>query len=457
MLFSSQIVNLLRIRNFISVEGFFNFIMNKKISFYTLGCKLNQSETAVLADQFNQQGYEILPFGEPVDICVINTCTVTEKTDYRCRQMIRRAKKINPQAQIAVVGCYAQLASEKIKEIDGVDYILGSDSKFELLDRLTQHSDTNTPIVESSGNKEFKNPQPGNFWNHTRAFAKIQDGCNNLCSYCAVPLARGKSRSDSMEHVVKTVSELVNRGHKEIVLTGVHIGMYGKDLKPAKTLPDVLETIERIPGLERIRLSSLEPTEVENDLLDCIANSKKICHHFHIPLQNGDEKILKRMKRNYNVEYFEQVTSEIKNRLPNCGLGTDVIVGFPGETDLNFQNTVRLVERLPFSYLHVFSYSKRPGTKAVEYEDHVNPKMIKERSEILREVAKKKKRDFYFSQVERVERVLWEEKSKGNHMYGWTDNYVRVRAPFQKELLNSTVEVQIIHADADYVEGQVLS
>ncbi len=431
--------------------------MNKKISFYTLGCKLNQSETAVLADQFNQQGYEILPFGEPVDICVINTCTVTEKTDYRCRQMIRRAKKINPEAQIAVVGCYAQLASEKIKEIDGVNYILGSDSKFGLLDRLNEQSNPAAPIIEYSGNKKFKNPQPGNFWNHTRAFAKIQDGCNNFCSYCAVPLARGKSRSDSIEHVVKTVSELVERGHKEIVLTGVHIGMYGRDLKPAKTLRGVLENIEKIPGVERIRLSSLEPTEIENDLLDWIACSTKTCHHFHIPLQNGDEEILKRMKRNYHVEYFEKIISNIKSRLPNCGLGTDVIVGFPGETNLNFQNTVKLIESLPFSYLHVFSYSKRPGTQAVEYQDHVNPKVIQERSEILRGVAKKKKRDFYQTQIKGNLRVLWEERDKGDYMYGWADNYVRVRAPLQKELLNRISQVQIVHTEAEYVEGHLLS
>ena len=438
------------------MEGFFNLIMKKKISFYTLGCKLNQSETAVLADQFNQRCYEILPFGESVDICVINTCTVTEKTDYRCRQMIRRAKKMNPRALIAVVGCYAQLNSEKIRKLDGVDYILGSDSKFELLDRLNKHSNSKAPVIEFSGNNKFKNPQPGNFLNHTRAFAKIQDGCNNLCSYCAVPLARGKSRSDSLEHVVKTVSELVARGHKEIVLTGVHIGMFGKDLRPAKTLLDVLVTIEKIPGLERIRLSSLEPTEIENDLLDWIVNSKKICHHFHIPLQNGDDYILKRMRRNYNVEYFEKVINNIKSRLPNSGLGTDVIVGFPGETDLNFQNMINLVKRLPFSYLHVFSYSKRPGTNAVEFENHVNPKVIKERSEILRDIAKKKKREFYLAQVEKKLRVLWEEKGKGSHMFGWADNYVRVRAPFQKELLNSTNQVQILYAESEYVEGHIL-
>jgi threonylcarbamoyladenosine tRNA methylthiotransferase MtaB len=431
--------------------------MKNKISFYTLGCKLNQSETAVLVDQFNQEGYEILPFGEAVDICVINTCTVTEKTDTRCRQMIRRAKKINPEARIAVVGCYAQLFSDKVREIDGVNFILGSDSKFDLLDLLNQHSNLDAPLIEFSSNNEFKNPQPGKFIDHTRAFAKIQDGCNNFCSYCAVPLARGNSRSDSLENVVETVKQLVARGHKEIVLTGVHIGMYGKDLLPTKTLLDMLETIEEIPGLERIRLSSLEPTEVENELLDFIVNSNKICHHFHIPLQNGDNEILKRMRRNYNVEYFEKVIKKVKNKLPNSGLGTDVIVGFPGETDVNFQNTIKLVERFPFSYLHVFSYSKRPGTQAAEFENHVNPKVIKERSVILRDIAKRKKREFYLAQVKQSLRVLWEEKSKHNHMYGWADNYVRVRAPFQKELLNSTNKVQIVHAESEYVDGLILS
>ncbi len=427
----------------------------KKISFYTLGCKLNQAETAVLSDQFKQHGYKTVPFGELADVCVINTCTVTAKTDYRCRQMIRRAKKVAPNATIAVVGCYAQLNPEKISEIDGVNYILGSDKKFELLELLGDSSGGDQPFITHSSNEYFKNPEPGNFWNHTRAFAKIQDGCNNFCSYCTVPLARGRSRSDSIEHVFETVEKLVARRHKEIVLTGVHIGMYGKDLKPATSLLYVIKKIEPIPGLERIRLSSLEPNEINDDLLDWIVNSNKICHHFHVPLQNGDDDILKRMKRNYNVEFFENVIRKIKQRLPHCGLGTDVIVGFPGETEKNFQNSVQLIERLPFSYLHVFSYSKRPGTKAAQFSDQVEPRIIKERSEILRQIAKKKKRDFYISRVGKIERVLWEEEKTNNIMNGWTDNYVRVRTKANEKLVNQICHVKITSAEQNFVLGEI--
>ena len=428
----------------------------KKISFYTLGCKLNQAETAVLADQFKQENYEIVPFGEPVDMCVINTCTVTAKTDYRCRQMIRRAKKDAPNAKVAVVGCYAQLHPEKISEIEGVNYILGSDSKFDLPKLLDDSTETDQPLITHSSNDFFKNPEPGNFWNHTRAFAKIQDGCNNFCTYCAVPLARGRSRSDSMDHVFETVKKLVGRGHKEIVLTGVHIGMYGKDLKPAKSLLDLLKNIETIPGLERIRLSSLEPLEIKNSLLDWIAGSNKICHHFHVPLQNGDDEILKRMKRNYNTETFLMIVTKIREKLPHCGLGTDVIVGFPGETEKHFQNTVQLINSLPFSYLHVFSYSKRPGTKATDFSDHVDPKIIKQRSEILRQIAKKKKIDFYLSRVGKIERVLWEEKTKNNFMSGWTDNYIRVRSKANEKMLNQICRVKIVSANPEFVDGEII-
>ena len=258
-----------------------------------------------------------------------------------------------------------------------------------------------------------------------------------------------------MDHVFETVEKLVARGHKEIVLTGVHIGMYGKDLKLPKTLLDVIKKIEQISGLERIRLSSLEPNEINDDLLDWIVSSKKTCHHFHIPLQNGDDDILKRMKRNYNVEFFENVIRKIKDKLPHCGLGTDVIVGFPGETEKNFQNTVQLIKRLPFSYLHVFSYSKRPGTKAAQFADQVDPKIIKERSEILRQIAKQKKRNFYLSRVGQIERVLWEEEKKNNLMSGWTDNYVRVRTKANEKLVNQICRVKITSAEQDFVLGEI--
>ncbi|MCU0642973.1 MAG: tRNA (N(6)-L-threonylcarbamoyladenosine(37)-C(2))-methylthiotransferase MtaB [bacterium] len=428
----------------------------KKISFYTLGCKLNQAETAILAEQFEQKGYQLKSFGEEVDICVINTCTVTGKSDYRCRQMIRKAKKISPDAQIAVVGCYAQLSPDKIEKIDGVDFILGSDKKFDLIEMIDGQNKINHPLFEASANDTFFSPSPGNFWDHTRAFLKIQDGCDSFCSYCTVPLARGRSRSDSLDHILTNANELVARGHQEIVLTGVHIGKYGKDFKPPQSLLDVLKALEKISDLKRIRLSSLEPLEIDRSLIQWIADSKKVCHHFHIPLQSGDDEILKQMNRNYSSSNYSDIVLQVKDLMPDCGLGTDVIVGFPGESQDHFENTVRLVERLPFTYLHVFSYSPRPGTKAFRLKDRVHPNEIKQRSEILRKVGKKKKQTFLQDLVGQKLQVLWEEKQKGSLMFGLTGNYARVRTQVVPELMNKICLAEISKAENDFVDGKII-
>ena len=417
---------------------------------------MNQSETAVIAEQFSKSGYEIVPFGEEVDLCVINTCTVTEKTDYRCRQMIRRAKKVSPGATISVVGCYAQLNPEKIEKIDGVDFVLGSDRKFDLLEMVKNKTKENSPVVSTSDNDEFHYPLPGNFWNHRRAFLKIQDGCDNFCSYCRVPLARGKSRSDSVDHVINSARKLADRGHKEIVLTGVHIGMYGRDLNPKLNLVNIIQEIEKVPGIERIRLSSMEPLEVTEEILHWIADSEKACLHLHIPLQNGDDEILRKMKRNYDTKKYARVVRQVAKYLPGCCIGTDIIVGFPGETEEHFQNTKRFVEEQPFSYFHVFSYSKRSGTKAVSYPDHVHPDTIKKRSEILREIGAKKKRDYLKSFVGKELRVLWEEKTKQDWLQGWSDNYIRVRVRFDPDLINTLTLVRITKAYDDFVEGVIV-
>lgn len=428
----------------------------KKISFYTLGCKLNQAETAILAEQFEQNGYQLKPFGEQVDVCVINTCTVTGKSDYRCRQMIRKAKKISPDAQIAVVGCYAQLSPEKIDKIDGVDFILGSDKKFDLIEIINKKNRSEVPLFELSSNEAFLSPSPGNFWDHTRAFLKIQDGCDSFCSYCTVPLARGRSRSDLLDHIIRNAQELVARGHQEIVLTGVHIGKFGKDLKPAQSLLDVLKALEKIPNLKRIRLSSLEPMEIDQPLVEWIANSEKVCHHFHIPLQSGDDEILKRMNRNYLSSEYISVIHQVKEIIPDCGLGTDIIVGFPGESQDHFQNTVGLVEELPFTYLHVFSFSTRPGTKAFHFKDRVHPNEIKQRSEILRKLGKKQKRAFLKSLVGQRLHVLWEEKQKDNLMFGLSGNYARVRTQADPDFMNKICLVAIKQAESDFVNGEII-
>ena len=428
----------------------------KKVSFYTLGCKLNQAETAIIAEQFERGGYQLIPFGEPVDICVINTCTVTGKSDHRCRQMIRKAKKISPSAKIAVVGCYAQLSPGKIQNINGVDFILGSDKKFDLIQILNENNRRNQPLILPSTNQSFLSPVPGNFWNHTRAFLKIQDGCDSFCSYCTVPLARGRSRSDSLDHIIQSATELVQRGHREIVLTGVHIGRYGKDLIPSKNLLDILKHIESIPDLKRIRLSSLEPLEINETLLEWIAGSAKICHHFHVPLQSGDDEILNRMERNYSSKLYGEVIQRIKKMIPGCGLGTDIIVGFPGETGQHFQNTLALVEQLPFTYLHVFSFSPRTGTKAARFSDQVNPKEIKNRSKILRASGKRKKQRFLEGLVGKQLEVLWEEKERGDWMLGVSGNYARVRTPANPEFMNKICGVNVVKAESDFVQGDII-
>lgn len=428
----------------------------KKVSFYTLGCKLNQAETAILAEQFEQKGYQLKSFGEQVDVCVINTCTVTGKSDYRCRQMIRKAKKISPDAQIAVVGCYAQLSPEKIEKIDGVDFILGSDKKFELIEVINKKNKSENPLFAHSSNETFLSPSPGNFWDHTRAFLKIQDGCDSFCSYCTVPLARGRSRSDSLDHILTNAKELVAWGHQEIVLTGVHIGKYGKDLIPAQRLVDVLKSLEKIPELHRIRLSSLEPLEIDGALIEWIADSEKVCHHFHIPLQSGDDEILKEMNRNYSSSKYIEVIHQIKEIVPDCGLGTDIIVGFPGESQAHFENTVRVIEQLPFTYLHVFSFSPRAGTKAFGMRDRVAPKEIKQRSEILRKLGKKKKRAFLQSLVGQRLSVLWEEKQKDNSVFGLSGNYARVRTQADPVLMNRICLVAITKAESDFVHGEIV-
>jgi len=407
---------------------------------------LNQAETATLAEQFDRYGVQVVPFGEDADWCIINTCTVTQKTDYRCRQIIRRVKKIFPNARIAVVGCYAQLNPDKISEIGGVDFILGSDRKFELVKLINSGPALKPPVVLQSDNQDFQNPAAGNFWDHTRAFLKIQDGCDSGCAYCTVPLARGRSRSDSLDHIVKVCRELTQKGHKEIVLTGVHIGAYGKDLVPPLQLLDVVKRVHEIEGVERVRLSSLEPLEVDDSLIDWIADSAKVCHHFHIPLQSGADAVLKRMNRNYSAHLFEKIINKLRQKMPGCGLGADIIVGFPGETERHFQQTVSLVERLPLTYAHVFSYSARPLTAAAGFEGQVSAAETRERSAVLRAIAQHKKKNFYRSLVNTVVRVLWEEQIAAGWLAGWTDQYVRVKAKISTDKLNQITRAKIISA-----------
>ena len=423
----------------------------KKVSFYTLGCKLNQAETAYLAGEFINRGYTIVSFGQPCDICVINTCTVTVKTDSKCRQIIRRAKKISPQATIAVVGCYAQTSFDELKNFPGVKLILGSDKKFDIFKYL----DSKKVIQRKGKNNKYISAVTESFIDQTRSFLKIQDGCNNFCSYCIVPHVRGPSRSDAIENVVTNTTKLVEHGYKEIVLTGVHIGCYGHDFNPKLSLLELLKKLEKIPQLGRIRLSSLEPMELDEELINFIIDSDKICPHFHIPLQSGDDLILKRMKRNYTVSDYVKIIDRLITRVTHPGLGTDIIVGFPGETELQFNNTYRLIEDLPFTYLHVFSFSPRPGTEAAQFSDSVNPHTKKERSAKLIELSKQKKHNFYQQAITKKLNVLFEEKKNGKWMYGFTENYIRVKVEQQPFFFNKIVPVKLSGLNLNFALGEI--
>lgn len=441
------------LESFIQLFFYIRVIM-KRVSFYTFGCKLNQTETSFLENEFSKQGYKTVAFNEPADYVVINTCTVTGRTDYKCRQVIRKAKRISPQATIAVVGCYAQMAPEKLKILLGVKLVLGADKKFEIFNYLNDSESSNGVIEAHGENDKFIDSTPDLFAGHTRAFLKIQDGCNSYCSYCIVPFARGRSRSDQPENVLKNAKKLVANGYQEIVLTGVHIGKYGHDLKPRKSLFELLKEIVKIPGIGRIRLSSLEPTEIDDDIISLIAGSEKICPHFHVPIQSGDNEILKNMRRHYSVTDYAELVEKIRKKIPHVGLGSDVIVGFPGETDYHFENTKNLIHELPFTYLHVFSFSERQGTDASKMPGKVDSKQKKERSARLIEIGKQKKAAFYQQAIGNTYHVLFEDEEPGEWMCGFTENYIRVKAVKESGYFNTIKRTCIVAADNDFASGK---
>ncbi len=425
----------------------------KKVTFYTFGCKLNQTETSFLENEFNKRGYETVAFDEPADYVIINTCTVTGRTDYKCRQLIRRAKKISPEAIIAVVGCYAQMAPEKLKSMPGVKLVLGADKKFDIFDHLNANG-LSTGVIEVHGdNKEFIDSTPDLFAGHTRAFLKIQDGCDSYCSYCIVPYARGKSRSDQPENVLKNAKKLVAKGYQEIVLTGVHIGKYGHDLHLRPSLFTLLKQMVKIPGIGRIRLSSLEPTEIDDELISFMAGTDKICPHFHVPLQSGDDEILKKMRRHYSVADYFKIIEKISNKISHVGLGSDVIVGFPGETDRHFENTKNLIHQLPFTYLHVFSFSERQGTDACKMAGKVDSTRKKTRSTQLIEIGRQKKTGFYRQSIGQSYDVLFEDDVPGEWMYGFTENYIRVKTEKQPDYFNKIQKTLVLTADNNFASG----
>jgi threonylcarbamoyladenosine tRNA methylthiotransferase MtaB len=414
----------------------------KKVAFHTLGCKLNYAETASLERQFADQGFTIVPFSEQADVCVINTCSVTERADRECRQIVRRAGRTSPEAYIVVLGCYAQLQPEEIASIDGVDLVLGASEKFHLFNYSGNFQKYDSPRVfvsPISNASDFGPAYSGGVDERTRAFLKVQDGCDFNCSFCTIPLARGKSRSQLIEDCVLQAEHLVDQGYREIVLTGVNVGDFGKH--NGTSLIELLKQLETIDGLVRIRISSIEPNLLTDELLDFWVSSKKICNHFHIPLQSGSDEILKKMRRRYTASDYRRLVEAIRKSAPEAGIGADVIVGFPGETERLFNESFNFLRELAVSYLHVFTYSERPNTPSLELDGRVEPRMRFKRSEMLRILGQQKKQAFYLSQLHTAQRVLIESSIENNMLSGYTENYVYVFVPYHPLLENSLAEV----------------
>lgn len=426
----------------------------KKVAFYTLGCKLNFSETSTIARGFQSEGFDRVDFSENADIYVINTCSVTENADKRFKTIVKQAQKVNPEAFVAAIGCYAQLKPEELAAVDGVDLVLGATEKFKITDYLNDLSKNDFGEVHSC------EIQDADFYvgsyaigDRTRAFLKVQDGCDYKCTYCTIPLARGVSRSDTMDNVVKNASEIAAQNIKEIVLTGVNIGDYGKgefgNKKHEHTFLDLVTELDKVAGIERLRISSIEPNLLKNETIDLVAQSRAFVPHFHIPLQSGSNKILKLMKRRYQRELYVDRVLKIKEVMPHACIGVDVIVGFPGETDTDFLDSYNFLNELDISYLHVFTYSERDNTEAAEMEEVVPKNIRSKRSKMLRGLSAKKRRAFYESQLDSSRTVLFEGENKEGYIHGFTENYVKVKAPWNPALVNTLHNVQLTKIDED--------
>ena len=432
----------------------------KKVAFYTLGCKLNFSETSTIARDFSSEGFERVDFSEKADIYVINTCSVTENADKRFKSIVKQAQKVNEDAFVAAIGCYAQLKPEELADVDGVDLVLGATEKFnitsyinDLLDNPEQRSNDGAQI--HSCEIEDADFYVGSYsiGDRTRAFLKVQDGCDYKCTYCTIPLARGISRSDTLENVLFNAAEISKKDIKEIVLTGVNIGDYGKgefgNKKHEHTFFELCQALDTVEGIERLRISSIEPNLLKNETIDFVAQSKSFVPHFHIPLQSGSDTLLKLMKRRYMSGLYVDRVSRIKTVMPNACIGVDVIVGFPGETEELFLETYNFLNELDISYLHVFTYSERENTAAASMEGVVPKKTRTKRSKMLRGLSAKKRRAFYESQLGNTLTVLFEGENKEGYIHGFTENYVKVKTPWNPGLVNTLHKVILTKIDDD--------
>ena len=417
----------------------------KKVTFYTLGCKLNFSETSTLSRMFESDGYQKVDFADSPDIFIINTCSVTENADKKCRKIVREARSISPGAFIALVGCYAQLKPREISEIPGVDAVLGAAEKFRLMELLEGFERKNEPVVLASKINEAIRFNPS--WSindRTRTFLKVQDGCNYGCAFCTIPLARGKSRSGMISNVVDSAKEIAGSGVKEIVLTGVNTGDFGIwNGRRKEKFIDLIIALDEVEGVDRFRISSIEPNLLTNEIIEFVAKSNRFVPHFHIPLQSGSNKILQLMKRRYFTELYHERVRTIKQLLPNACIGVDVIVGFPGETEAEFLKSYTFINELNVSYLHVFTYSERPDTLAVKMEGVVPVDERHQRSKMLRNLSEKKRRRFYEDNLGNTETVLFENDIKGGMIHGFTRNYIRVAARYDPALINEIKTVTL--------------
>lgn len=429
-------------------------IATKKVAFYTLGCKLNFSETSTIARDFQNEGFERVDFSDVADIYVINTCSVTENADKRFKTIVKQALKVNADAFIIAIGCYAQLQPQELADVYGVDLVLGATEKFKITDYLNDLS------KQSVGSVHACEIEAADFYvgsysigDRTRAFLKVQDGCDYKCTYCTIPLARGISRSDSLQNVLKNAYEISKKGIQEVVLTGVNIGDYGKgefgNKNHQHTFLELIQSLDTVEGIKRLRISSIEPNLLKNETIDFVSKSNCFVPHFHIPLQSGSNLVLKNMRRRYMRELYEERVAVIKQQMPDACIGVDVIVGFPGETEALFLETFNFLNTLDISYLHVFTYSERPNTLAASMQNAV-PKAIRtKRSKLLRGLSVKKRRAFYESQLGSIRTVLFEGENKSGYIHGFTENYVKVKTPWNPTLVNTLHEIELTKIDGD--------
>ncbi|RZK55082.1 MAG: tRNA (N(6)-L-threonylcarbamoyladenosine(37)-C(2))-methylthiotransferase MtaB [Pedobacter sp.] len=424
----------------------------KKVAFYTLGCKLNFSETSTIGRLFTDAGYAVVEFTDAADVYVINTCSVTEHADKKCRKVVKEALKYSPNAYVTIVGCYAQLKPTEIAEIEGVDMVLGAAEKFRIVEFISDLTKNPKAVVHQQNIEKVNHNfiAAYSIGDRTRTFLKVQDGCDYPCTYCTIPLARGGSRSDTIENVVNRATQIAASGVKEIVLTGVNLGDFGiRDGQRQDKFSDLVKALDEVDGIERIRISSIEPNLLSNEIIEFVATSKRFVPHFHIPLQSGSNKILGLMKRRYQRELYTERVAKIKAVMPNCCIGVDVIVGFPGETHDDFLDTYQFLNELDISYLHVFTYSEREQTEAATMKGKVTGSTRFDRNKMLHILSDKKRRAFYQSQIGSTAQVLFEDDQKNGYMHGFTKNYVKVKAKYDPVMVNELKNVKLIELLAD--------